>query len=188
MKNVDIPLWDKGDSTDNYSKGGGKSTLKFDQMVKQDQEIIDIFELVLGRKPTTRESAYYRISRLPREEIIEKLIQSPEHKELVIMALKYPALSKENKQLESTVLKLKSNIDDSVKEYEELNKLLQEKNALIDQLRNVKGKPYLTNKKLVEESSSYYSKFQEREIAKKESNSYNNESIWDKILDLFFKK
>ena len=72
MKNVDIPLWDKGDSTDNFTKGGGKSALKFDQMVKQDQEIVDIFELVLGRKPTTRESAYYRISRLEREEIIEK--------------------------------------------------------------------------------------------------------------------
>lgn len=188
MKNVDIPLWDKGDSTDNFAKGGGKSALKFDQMVKQDQEIVDIFELVLGRKPTTRESAYYRISRLEREEIIEKLIQSPEHRELVIMASKYPALNKDNKKLESTVLKLKSNIEDSEKEYEELKKLLQEKNLLINQLRDLKDQPYLTNKKLIEESNNYYSKFQEREMYNNKSISYSDKSLWDKILELFFNK
>lgn len=187
MKNVDVPMWDKGDSTDSFSKGGGRSSIKFDQMVKEDQKIIDIFELVLGRKPTTRESAYYRISRAEREEVIEKLIQSAEHKELVIMAQKYPALLKENKQFETTVLKLKSNIEDSRSEFQELHKLLDEKNTLINNLRDSKGKPYLTSTKLVEESNNYYSKFDERRPLTAIENT-EEKSVWDKIIDLFFNK
>lgn len=187
MKNVDVPLWDKGDSTDSFSKGGGRSSIKFDQMVKDDQKIIDIFDLVLGRKPSTRESAYYRISRAEREEVIEKLIQSAEHKELVLMAQKYPSLLKENKQLETTVVKLKSNIEDNSSEFQELKKLLQEKNILINDLRDSKGQPFLTSQKLVEESNNYNSKFNDRESFTRIANT-EEKSVWDKIIDLFFNK
>lgn len=186
MKNVDVPMWDKGDSTDDFAKGAGRSSLKFDDIVKEDKKVIELFELVLGRKPSTRESAYYRISRASDGDIIEKLINSAEHKELIMKAQRYPDAIKENKQLESTVLKLRSYIEDSNKEFEELKKLLEEKNLVIKELRDNKDQPYLTNKELVEESNTYYSKFSERE---KSSTQYdvNDQSLWDRILKLFFK-
>ncbi|MGI6484357.1 MAG: hypothetical protein ACOX0R_01925 [Candidatus Dojkabacteria bacterium] len=186
MKNVDVPMWDKGDSTDNFAKGGGRSSLKFDDIVKEDKKIIGLFKLILGRKPSTRESAYYRISRASKENITEKLINSEEHKELIVSAQKYPEVLKEKKQLESTVLKLKSNIEDSGKEFEELKKLLEEKNRTIRDLREEKDKPYLTKKELIEESNIYYSKFSERTPTKKSYN-VNDQSLWDRILKLFFK-
>lgn len=188
MKNVDVPMWDKGDSTDNFAKGAGRSGSKmdFDEMIKADKELVDIYKMILGRKPSTREAAYYRISRAEKEDIILKLVSSAEHKELVLKAKKYPDVVKENSLLESNVLKLRTAIEDGTKEHEELEKLLDEKNNLIKQLREKKDEPFLTDKKLLEESTSYYSKFTDRENLPSSDNE--DESIWDKVLDLFFKK
>lgn len=188
MKNVDVPIWDKGDSTDNFAKGAGRAGNKFafDQMVEADKEVIEVYKMVLGRKPSTRETAYYRISRAQKEEMILKLISSAEHKELILKAKKYPDVIEENSLLESNVLKLKSGMEDREKEYEELNILLEEKNNLIKELRAKKDEPFLTDKKLLEESTSYYSKFSERESISYSPDS--DESLWDKVLNLFFKK
>ncbi len=186
MKNVDVPLWDKGDSTDNFAKGGGRSSVAFDRMVETDKRIIEIFELVLGRKPATRESAYYRISKAEDTEVIEKLVRNSEHKELVIKAKNYPSLLKENKKQKSNILKLKSSIEDREKEFEEMKKLLEEKNTVIKELREEKGKPFLTDEDLIKESNQYYSKISESKS--KSSYDVNDQSLWDRILKLFFNK
>lgn len=186
MKNVDVPMWDKGDSTDNFAKGGGRSSAVFDRMVENDKRIIELFELVLGRKPSTRESAYYRISKSEDAEVIEKLVRNSEHKELVVKAKNYPSLLKENKKQKSSILKLKSSIEDREKEFEEMEKLLEEKNTTIKELREEKGKPFLTNEDLVKESNQYYSKISESKS--KSSYDVNDQSLWDRILQLFFNK
>jgi len=186
MRNVDVPMWDKGDSTDDFAKGGGRSSVAFDRMVENDKRIIELFELVLGRKPSTRESAYYRISRIKDIEIIEKLVQNSEHKELVIKAKNYPSLLKENEKQKSNILKLKSSIEDREKEFEEMKKLLEEKNVLIKELREEKGKPFLTNEDLIKESNQHYSKISESKG--KSTYDVNDHSLWDRILKLFFNK
>lgn len=177
MKNVDVPLWDKGDNTDNYTKGGGRAnSMSFDGMIEADKNVLYAFRLVLGRKPSTREIAYYRISRMEKNDILLKLISGTEHKELVKNAKKFPELSKENSQLKSNILKLKSEYESRVKEYEDLNKLLKEKNNTITELRNTKSKPFITDEKVRLESANYNSKY-----------ISDDKSWWDKIIDLFFK-
>lgn len=183
MKNVDVPIWDKGDDTDNYTKGGASSPSRtFSQMAKLDKTILSVFKLILGRKPTTRENAYYRITKSPKEEMIMKLVNSPEHKELVTNGRKYPDLLKEKKGLETTILKLKSNIEDFKGEYDQLQKLLEQKNQLIKELRENKDKPYLTDRRLLEED-----KYSDREAARRRYQDSSEDSLWDKILKLFFK-
>ncbi len=186
MKNVDVPMWDKGDSTDNYSGGGGSSSkFAFNSGEGNEKEIVEAFETTLLRKPTTRELAYYRISRLSKEEIEIRLLSSKEHKELLENAKKYPEVLKEKKLLESNIIKVRSILIDKDGEYIELKKLLDEKNSAIELLRNSKDQPYLTNKELLEESNSYNErKFSNMQRERKES---HRESIWDKILELFFK-
>lgn len=186
MKNTDVPLWDKGDSTDNYSKGGARlRKTSFEGMLEVDENTEKLFKLVLGRKPSTRESAYYRISRMEKGDIILKLLSGKEHKDLISNAKKYPDIVKENKEQKSTILKLKSEYDSRIKEFEDLNKLLEEKNNIIVELRKNKDKPYISDRKIVEESTSHYSKYGAREHAK--DSSTKEESLWDKIIDLFFR-
>ena len=71
MKNVDVPLWDKGDSTDSFSKGGGSMFPNFDTDEDKNPIIEKIFESVLNRKPTSRELSYYKYSVLNKEDIIK---------------------------------------------------------------------------------------------------------------------
>ncbi len=185
MKNADVPLWDKGDSTDNYSKGGAAPRRSsFEGMLEMDKNTEKIFKLVLGRKPSTRESAYYRISRMEKGDIILKLLSGQEHKDLVSKAKKYPDLIKENREQKSTILKLKSEHESRVQEFEDLSRLLSEKNNMIVELRKNKDKPYISDKRILEESTSHYSKHDQREYAK---NSSKEESWFDKIIDLFFR-
>ena len=186
MKNVDVPLWDKGDSTDNFARGGKSAqNISFDDMLEVDKGISKIFKLVLGRKPTTRESAYYRISRMEKDDIIHKLISSQEHKEILSNAKKYPELVEENKQQKGSILKLKSEYESRVKEFEDLNRLLTEQSNTIVELRKSKEKPFITDSRILEESKTYHSKYGERE---KMTGSINEErSLWDKIIDLFFR-
>ena len=72
MQDADVPLWDKGDNTDNFAKGGGSSFSLFDSNEKEshNEEVEAIYELVLGRKPTSRELAYYRYSSVKKDEIL----------------------------------------------------------------------------------------------------------------------
>lgn len=188
MKNVDVPLWDKGDSTDNFAKGGGasnRSQLSLDGMVLEDKNIQSAFKIVLNRKPSTREIAYYRISRMPKNEIMLKLLAGQEHKDLVQNGKKYPEAIQETKDLQQNILKLKSEYQSRVVELEDLNKLLKEKNSLITELRGDKKQPYLVDAKIVEESRTDYSRYGERESAAKRLE--REKPLFDKIIDILFK-
>ncbi|HKM20122.1 MAG TPA: hypothetical protein VJY47_02775 [Candidatus Dojkabacteria bacterium] len=182
MKNVDVPLWDKGDKTDNFTRGGARAKqMSLEGMVEVDKGIEKIFKMVLGRKPSTRESAYYRISRMEKEDIIAKLLSGTEHKELIKNAKKYPEVVDENKQQKGTILKLKSEHKSRTQELEELGKLLEEKNVTIKNLRAEKGKPYITNHRILEESMDYKPQYKQVESAD------NEKTWWEKIIDLFFR-
>lgn len=183
MKNVDVPLWDKGDSTDNYAKGGGSARLQsLEGTLSADRDVLRAFKLVLGRKPSTRESAYYRISRLEKDDIKLKLLDSKEHKEIIENAKLYPSIVKESKDQKVNILKLKSKYESLAEELEELHKLLTEKNNTIVELRKVKGKPYITNSDMLREAK------ESRSTLTNSSNPPNGEkSVWDRIIDLFFR-
>ena len=57
MKNVDVPMWDKGDDTDDFSKGGGSSSLGNIGMLKsKDPGTGKLFKLILGREPSSKGS------------------------------------------------------------------------------------------------------------------------------------
>lgn len=187
MKNEEVPLWDKGDDTDNFAKGGGRSArgVSLEGVLKADKDIEKAFKVVLGRKPSTREGAYYRISRMKWEDIVLKLVSGEEHKELIKNAKKYPKILEENKQQKGTILKLKSEHESRVKEYEDLNQLLKEKNKTIKELRETKDKPFITNPKIMEESTTYHSKYKQR--TETNQGLDNERTAWDKIIDLFFK-
>jgi hypothetical protein len=183
MKKVDVPLWDKGDSTDSYSKGGSSMFSDFDMDVDKNPVIERIFELVLKRKPTSRELSYYKYSVLSKEDIIKKLLNTEEHKDLISKGREYPQLEENERIARSTVLKLKHSIEDVKQEHEDLTELLSEKNKLIDSLREEKNVPFISGKLPDNKYNVYYNSDEiennERYIPKKD--------FLDKLAD-FIKK
>lgn len=158
MKNVDVPLWDKGDDTDSFSKGGASSS-SFSMRtpsVKKSPLIKKIYKQVLGREPSSREMAYYKYSSAKKEEIIKKLLEGDEHKELLEMARSFPDLEETNSKLKSKVLKLKSKVKDNEEEFKQLKSLLEEKNAIIKELRETKETPPYLDGQVLEEDGVHY--------------------------------
>lgn len=190
MKNVDVPMWDKGDDTDDFSKGGASGGSPYSMgrpSIKKSPAVKKLYKQILGREPSSREMAFYKYSNAKKEDIIEKLITSDEHKEIIEKAKKYPSLSSKNKKLKSTVLKLKSKIEDNVVEQKELKKLLEEKNETIKSLRSSKNVPYLCDEKIVEENNVHYSI---STGSQQQSNQpvRDDETFWDRLSYLLFGK
>ena len=181
MKNVDVPIWDKGDDTDDFVKGGASSQLSFQGPPTKSPQVKEIFELVLGREPSSREISYYKYSTLKREQIVKKLLEGDEHRNVLEKAKKFPELKEENRNFESTVLKLKTMLEDRENEFLELKRLLVEKNNTIDTLRQNKDIPFLTDKKVLEENNVHYSISKEKENKPREK-----EDFLDRLLYLFF--
>ena len=181
MKNVDVPMWDKGDDTDDFSKGGATSQLSFEPSVVKVPAIKEIFELVLGREPSSREMSYYKYSTLKKEQIVKKLLEGEEHKNILEKVKKFPELKEENKQYLSTILKLKSALDDKENEFLELRRLLVEKNNSIEHLRENKSIPFLTNEKILQENNQHYSVSREGGVEKKKQ-----EGFLDRLFYLIF--
>lgn len=181
MKNVDVPMWDKGDDTDDFSKGGASSSFSFEPSKTKIPAIEKVFQLVLGREPSSREMSYYKYSSLKKEEIIEKLLDGEEHKNILEKSKKFPELKKENKKYQSAILKLKSSIEDSSNEYLELKRLLVEKNNIIQSLRQNRDLPFLTNRDTIEENNIHYSISKEGNIPERK-----NTSILDRLRYLLF--
>lgn len=179
MKNVDVPMWDKGDDTDSFAKGGASSSFSFKASDEKNPEIKEIYELVLGREPSSRETSYYKYSTLKKDAIVKKLLESDEHKGIVEKAKEVPNLKEENRNLESTVLKLRSLQDDRENEYLELKRLLVEKNNTIDSLRENKDIPFLTDRKVLEENNIHYSISKEKHVESK-----LKEGFFDRLLYL----
>ncbi|HRY22410.1 MAG TPA: DUF4214 domain-containing protein [Candidatus Dojkabacteria bacterium] len=158
MKNVDVPLWDKGDDTDSFSKGGASAS-SFSMRkppVKKSPLVKKIYKQVLGREPSSREMAYYKYSSAKKEEIVKKLLEGDEHKELLEMARSFPDLEETNSKLKSKVLKLKSKVKDNEEEFKQLKSLLEEKNATIKELRETKETPPYLDGQVLEENGVHY--------------------------------
>jgi len=159
MKNIDVPLWDKGDDTDSFSKGG-VSASSFSMRkppVKKSPLVKKIYKQILGREPSSREMAYYKYSSAKKEEIVKKLLEGDEHKELLEMARSFPDLEETNSKLKSKVLKLESKVKDNEEEFNQLKSLLEEKNATIKDLRETKETPPYLDGQVLEENGVHYS-------------------------------
>ena len=159
MKNIDVPLWDKGDDTDSFTKGGASaSSFSMRQpSVKKSPLVKKIYKQILGREPSSREMAYYKYSSAKKEDIIKKLLEGDEHKQLLEMAKKFPDLEETNSKLKSKVLKLTSKIKDNEEEFKQLKSLLEEKNATIKELRETKDLPPYLDGQVLEEDGVHYS-------------------------------
>lgn len=185
MKNADVPMWDKGDSTDDYAKGGGSSSsTKYNIPENKEKELKEIFFLVLGREPSSRELSYYKYSMIEKGTIVKNLLSSDEHKKTIERGSKYPELEKMNKLSENSILKLRTVLDDKSKELEEMQKLLNEKNNEIKNLREKQNVPYITDKKLLEKSDSSNKKYYNNGLKK----SFSEYTLLERILNLFFGK
>lgn len=158
MKDADVPLWDKGDKTDDFAQGGssGFSFPGFSDSAERTKEIEKVYKLVLGRKPTSREVSYYRYSTSKKDEIIKKLLESDEHKDLAKKGRDYPDLEERERLDQNTILKLKHGIEDQQEEFNQMRSLLNEKNKEIDSLRGEKKVPYVTQAFLEGRNVTYY--------------------------------
>lgn len=104
--------------------------------------IKEVFELVLGREPSSRELSFYKYGIQSKEEIIDKLLSEDEHKESMEKAKEYSSLEDRAKNAEHQVIKLKQNITDIGQEQDQLRGLLDEKNKEIAILRRENSDPY----------------------------------------------
>jgi hypothetical protein len=178
MKNVDVPLWDKGDNTDDFSKGGSGGQLPSMRQPSQKKSpaIKKLYNQILGRDPSSREMAYYKYSSAKKEDVIKKLIEGEEHVGILEKAKQYPELVEKNSKLKSTVLKLKSKAKDRKIEFEQLNNLLNEKNEIIKELREQKNVPYVSNNAVFADNNVHYSisRTATKEIKREET-------FWDRL-------
>ena len=129
------------DTTDEFSSGGSPSRPKMRPSAKSSM-IEKIFKEVLGRKPSSRELAYYKYGVMEEDEIRVKLIKSKEHKEILEKAEKLPSVETELKDVRISERKLNQKIEDIISEIEESEKLLREKNTVIEELREKARNPY----------------------------------------------
>lgn len=159
MQNADVPMWDKGDKTDDYAKGGGGfSIFGMDNHKEEASAAIEnVYETVLGRKPTSKELSYYRYSNPKPDEVLKKLLSSEEHKDIIKKGREYPALEESERLGQSTILKLKHSIEDQQSEVSEMKSMLNEKNREIVSLREEKNIPYVTQSFLEGKGNVYYS-------------------------------
>ena len=186
MKNVDVPMWDKGDDTDDFSKGGSTTpSFNMPSSGKKDPEIKKLYKLILGREPSSREAAYYKYSSLKKGEIIEKLLKNDEHKNILEKSKKFPELKEENRESKSTILKLKTLVSDKEEEFKELRRLLEEERKTIEELREKKESPFLKDKSLLEDEDVHYSVSKSRYL---ERRSKTEDTFWDRLHYLIFGK
>jgi len=128
------------DKSDDFSRGGSSSlgSISTDRVPM----IEKVFNEVLGRKPTSREIAYYKYGVLKEEGIREKLIKSKEHQEIIDKASKLPGTEEELKAVRISERKLSQIVSDLNEEMSQSESLLREKNVLIQELREKVNNPY----------------------------------------------
>jgi len=179
MKDIDVPLWDKGDDTDSFTKGGASNssfTMK-QPPVGKSPLVKKVYKQILGREPSSREMAYYKYTLAKKEDIIKRLLESKEHEDILEKARKYPELEETNSKLKSKVLKLESKLKDEEEEFKQLKSLLEEKNETIKELRKTKEVPPYIEGAVLEENGVHYSvsRAPVKEVIKKD------ETFWDRL-------
>ena len=191
MKNADIPLWDKGDDTDNFSTGGGSSISRNEMNMSSTEKakkLEEIYKKILGRKPTSKEISYYKYRKLDEEALIQDLLESNEFLENIEKIQEYADLKKNSVKSKSTIIKLKAKVKDSEKEHLELNALLNEKDVLIKTLRE-KDTPFIVSKEgLTETKYQNYSDEPDSDTVKPVTISFKRDTLFSRLLDLIFNK
>lgn len=174
------------DITDEFSSGGS-SPPKTSSISKRTPMIEKIFEEVLGRRPSSRELAYYRYGVLKEEDIRKKLLKSDEHKKIIEDAGKLPNLEEELKSVRVSERKLVQRIEDINGESVELRKLLEYKDSLIERLRLKISNPYdlPSSTEKYEEGFEVYSHMDIKEIEKPRKRTFKETLI--EIIDIVFK-
>ncbi|MFA5623032.1 MAG: hypothetical protein WC981_02275 [Candidatus Dojkabacteria bacterium] len=128
------------DKNDDYSSNSGGSLRGISSsripMIEQ------MYELILGRKPSSRESAYYKYSPLSEDEIRIKLLESQEHKDIIEDAKRIKGLENELRSSQIGEKKLSQQVVDLGKQIDESQMLLNEKSNIILELREQLQNPY----------------------------------------------
>lgn len=155
--------------------------------------IKEVFELVLGREPSTREISFYKYGIQSKEEIIQKLLEGDDHKRILEKAKEYNTLDDRAKDAELTVVRLKQKIDDNGDEYVNLRELLVEKNKEIEDLRTKVDSPFDTknpasfekDERIEKKDETMYNELDSEVLPKKIEKK--NKSFLEKILDYLYK-
>lgn len=195
MKNADIPLWDKGDDTDSFTKGGRsafRSEMKISSTEKT-KKLEDIYNKILGRKPTNKELSFYKYRKLEEERLVTDLLESPEFLENIEKVRDFPDIKKTLDKSKATVMKLKSQFKDGKSEFSELQILLKEKDALINELR-AGEKPFVVNRE--ELSNTQYKSFNQEEVIVNHGRKiispvkieFKKDGLINRLIELFPKK
>lgn len=146
------------DKSDDFSSGGRRSSFT-DLSSDRIPMIEKIYQEVLGRKPSSREISFYKYGSVREEEIRAKLLKSDEHLKILEDAKKVPTLEEQVRNLQLVEKKLVQKGQDLGQQIDEVQVLLNEKNSIIQQLREEVKNPYNLNDQLrrYEEGFDIYS-------------------------------
>lgn len=153
--------------------GPGMGNFGTDHMNKR-KVIEDNFRLILGRNPTFHESNYFRNNSTSQELLIKKIIESQEHVDLVNNAQKIKEKDKELDTLQKSVAELKLEVKDRDQIIENMDFLIEQKNASIQKLEHPTIEPVPTSSS----STSKQPQPNQQEV-------YYKESLLDKFLEFF---
>lgn len=174
------------EKSDDFSSGGSISSFGNIQ-VDRVPMIEKVFKEVLGRKPSSRELAYYKYGVIKEDGIRSKLIKSQEHKDLIDSALKLPGVENELKSVRVSEKKLGQKVEDIRLEIVESEKLLNEKNFLIKELREKVSNPYDFPSKIekYEEGFDVYSSRERTGVTIEKKKSFKD--VIKDIFEILFK-
>lgn len=169
------------DTTDDFSSGGSYSRPFTRPKIEKEENIEKIFMNVLGRKPSSRELAYYKYSIIKESDIILKLVNSDEHKNIIEKAFELQGVEEENKNIKISEKKLSQQLNDVNLEIDEYKKLLSEKDRIIAELREKIKNPYdfPTQIQKYEEGFDIYTRKKRTSYVKNKK-----KSLKEKIIDL----
>lgn len=175
------------DINDDFSKGGSSSGFS-NPSIDRVPMIEEIFEEVFGRKPSSREIAYYKYGVLKEDAIRKKLVKSEEHKKIVEKAKSLPGLESDLKNTKVSERKLQQKLEDVNQEIIESQKLLNERNILIKELRERVSNPYdfPTLSERYEEGFDMYER-DRRNTFKSVNKKKSFKDVLIDIVELFFK-
>lgn len=93
---------------------------------------------ILGRKPTEKDLNYFLNQGISEQDLVQKMIDSQEHVDIVNGKQELDDLKKKHSDLESEVNKLRASVNDQKNMIDNLSRLLAAKNQVISELeRNV---------------------------------------------------
>lgn len=172
------------EQNDEFSGGGGRS---FSGSPSERTPMIEkVFKEVLGRKPSSRELAYYKYGILKEDEIRVKLLKSDEHKNLIKDAKRVPNLEEEVKNLKVSEKKLIQNSEDLKGEMINAQTLLDEKNLLIKDLRGKVSNPYDLPSH-VEKYEEGFDVYSAKRVNTSTTSKRSLYSILEEIVNILFK-